>query len=131
MEFQSKHATPGIAWINGQPFQLHPGVATPGARSPPEHASANLRIQSSLSDDHSPAARARKAKQRLRRLFERARRHAKDRARLCRDDEYEILRVAYQFVRAWRSEGATRKLDASCAPRPQSPSAAGPICSSW
>jgi hypothetical protein len=111
MEFQSKHATPGIAWINGQPFQLHPGVATPGARSPQEHASANLRIENPAVEDHSPAARAQKAKRRLRRLFEQARRKAKGRARLCRDDEYEILRCAYRAVRAWRSDGVHDEIE--------------------
>jgi hypothetical protein len=44
-------------------------------------------------------------RRRLRRLFATARRNARGRARLDRTEEYEILRVAYQCVRAWRSEG--------------------------
>jgi hypothetical protein len=111
MEFQSKHATPGIAWINGQPFQLHPGVATPAKGAPQDHASTDLRVKNPAADDHTPIARARKAKRRLRRLFEQAKRNAKDRARLCRADEHEILRVAYRFVRLWRSDGIQEEIE--------------------
>jgi hypothetical protein len=109
MEFHNKQFTPGIAWINGQPFQLGPGEAT-AAKTMQDHASRALRIQDPPVEDHSPAARARKAKRRLRRLFEHARRNAKGRARLCRSHEYEILRVAYQSVRAWRSEGVHEEI---------------------
>ena len=67
------------------------GNFSPAAKSPQDDAPTNLRIQTPPAEDHSPAARARKAKRRLRRLFERARRNAKGRARLCRTDEYELL----------------------------------------
>ena len=86
--------------MDGQSVQLRPSVATPAAKSPQEPASPNLRIQNPPADDHT-AARALKAKRRLRRLFERANRNAKGRARA---DEYEILRCAYRAVRAWRSD---------------------------
>jgi hypothetical protein len=113
MEFQSKQTTPGIAWINGKPFQLGSAGSThtPDAKSSQEQASTDLRIQNPPPDDSTPAARARKAKRRLRRLLRNARRHAKDRARLCRADEYEILRVAYRAVRAWRSDGASQEIE--------------------
>jgi hypothetical protein len=55
--------------------------------------------------------RARKARRRLRRLFVAARRKAKGRARLCRADEYEVLRSAYRAVRAWRSDGVHEKIE--------------------
>jgi len=110
MEFQIRRIIPaasrqfGIARINGQPFQLRPSAATPVAKSPEECASPDLGIENPPADDYRSAARARKAKRRLRRLFKLARRNAKGRARLCRADEYEILRSAYRAVRAWRSE---------------------------
>jgi hypothetical protein len=116
MESQTKQTTPAaspptrIAWINGEPFQLG-SVATPAARSLSKHASTNLRIQNPQADDYTPATRARKAKRRLRRLFEHARRNAKGRARLCRSHEYEILRVAYRSVRAWRREGVDEEIE--------------------
>jgi hypothetical protein len=96
--------------MDGQSVQLRPSVATPAAKSPQEPASPNLRIQNPPADDHT-AARARKAKRRLRRLFERANRNAKGRARLCRADEYEILRCAYRAVRAWRSDGIQEEIE--------------------
>jgi hypothetical protein len=111
MEFQSKQTTPGIAWINGQPFKLGPGEATPAKGAPQDHASTDLHIQDPPGDDHTPAARARKAKRRLRRLFEHVRRNAKGQARLCRADEYEILRCAYRFVRLWRSDGVHEEIE--------------------
>jgi hypothetical protein len=44
-------------------------------------------------------------------LFAAAKRNARGRARLCRADEYEILRVAYRSVRAWRSEGVQTEIE--------------------
>jgi hypothetical protein len=117
MEFQNKQTTPAasrpvtIGWINGEPFQLRPAGATPGVKSPPEQALTNLRIEDSPPGDHTPAARARKAKRRLRRLFEHARRNAMGRPRLCRSDEYDILRCAYRAVRAWRSDGVHDEIE--------------------
>jgi hypothetical protein len=108
MEFHNKQFTPGI---NGQPFKLGPDEATPVTKSPQNHASADLQIQNPLADDYTPIARARKAKRRLRRLFETARRNAKGRARLCRSDEYEILRCAYRAVRAWRRDGSQEEIE--------------------
>ena len=64
---------------------------------------------------HSPRItaqpRPRKARRRLRRLFDAARRKAKGQARLCRADEYEVLRCAYRAVRAWRSDGVHEKTE--------------------
>jgi hypothetical protein len=111
MEFQIKKTTPGIAWINGQPFPLDPGEATVAKRPMQDHASTNLRIQNPQADDFTPAARAQKAKRRLRRLFEKARRNAKGQVRLNRADEYEILRCAYRSVRAWRREGVDELIE--------------------
>jgi hypothetical protein len=117
MEFHNKQTTPAaspqtrIAWINGEPFQVG-SVGPTHTNSPPQsHASTNLRLQNAQADDHTPAARARKAKRRLRRLFEHASRNAKGRARLCRADEYEILRCAYRAVRAWRSDGIQEEIE--------------------
>ena len=70
-----------------------------------------LETPSQFAEDHSPAARARKARRRLRRLFEAARRKAKGQARLCRADEYDVLRCAYRAVRAWRSDGVHEEIE--------------------
>src|SRR5918993_4587399 len=61
-------------------------------------------------DDSSPAAPARRATRRLRRLFEKAERAAKRQARLCRADEYRVLRCAYAAVRCWQQDGITREI---------------------
>jgi hypothetical protein len=97
--------------IDGQSVQLRPSVTTAVAKSQQDHASADLRIQNPPADDHSPALRARKAKRRLRRLFEETKRNAKGRARLCRSEEYEILRCAYRAVQVWRSEGIQEEIE--------------------
>ena len=64
-----------------------------------------------LSEDHSPAARARRARRRLKRLFESAKRGAKGRARLRRAHQHEILRSAYRAVRAWREDGIVDEVE--------------------
>jgi len=61
--------------------------------------------------DNSPAARARRARRKLRRLFEDARRAAHGKTRLRRDDEYELLRCAYAVVRRWEREGVGQEID--------------------
>src|SRR5215217_138329 len=68
-------------------------------------------VETSADEERSPAARARKAKRRLRRLFEHAIRNARGRARLCRADEYEMLWVAYRAVRAWRNDGVHDEIE--------------------
>jgi hypothetical protein len=77
----------------------------------PQPAPEELETPSQFTEDHSPAARARKARRRLRRLFDAARQKAKGRARLCRADEYEVLRSAYRAVRAWRSDGVHEQIE--------------------
>jgi hypothetical protein len=44
-------------------------------------------------------------------LFETAWHKSKHQARLCRADEYEILRCAYRAVRAWQSEGIQEEIE--------------------
>ena len=61
--------------------------------------------------DNSPAARARRARRKLRRLFEEARRAANGQARLRRDDEYQLLRCAYAMVRRWEREGVGQEIE--------------------
>ena len=64
-----------------------------------------------IPDDNSPAARARRARRKLRRLFEEARRRAKRQVRLRRDDEYQLLRCAYAVVRRWKREGVGQEIE--------------------
>ena len=64
-----------------------------------------------IPDDNSPAARARRARRKLRRLFEDARRAAHGKTRLRRDDEYQLLRCAYAVVRCWEREGVGQEID--------------------
>ena len=72
MEFQSKQTTPGeLRGSTVSLFSSVPGRRNHRQRPPQDHASTDLRIQDPPADDHTPAARARKAKRRLRRLFER------------------------------------------------------------
>src|SRR4051812_31861685 len=77
----------------------------------PQQAAMELETASQFAEDHSPAARARKARRRLRRLFVAARRKAKGRARLCRADEYEVLRCAYRALRAWRGDRVHEEIE--------------------
>ena len=62
-------------------------------------------------DNNNPAARARRARRRLRRLFEKARRAAKGQARLGRDHEYQLLNFAYGAVRRWKREGVGQQIE--------------------
>jgi hypothetical protein len=87
--------------IDGQSVQPRSRAAAHAPARPQEHAQ-NLETRSEFAEAYRSAARARKAKRRLRRLFATARRNAKGRARLCRADEYKILRCAYRAVRAWQ-----------------------------
>jgi hypothetical protein len=95
--------------IDGQSVQPRSPAAAHSAR-PQEHAQ-NLETRSEFAEDHRSAARARKAKRRLRRLFEQAIRNAKGRARLCRADEYEIVRCAYRAVRTWQRDGVHEEIE--------------------
>ena len=96
--------------IDGQSVQPRSPAAAHAPARPQEHAQ-NPETRSEFAEDHRSAERARKAKRRLRRLFEQASRNAKGRARLCRADEYEILRCAYRAVRAWRSDGVQEEIE--------------------
>jgi hypothetical protein len=96
--------------IHGQSVQPRSPAAAHAPPRPQEHAQ-NLETRSELAEDHRSATRARKAKRRLRRLFATARRNAKDRARLCRADEYKILRCAYRAVRAWQLDGVHDEIE--------------------
>jgi hypothetical protein len=78
---------------------------------PPQEHAQNPETRSEFAEDDRSAARARKAKRRLRSLFEQASRNSKGRARLCRADEYKILRVAYKCVRAWRRDGVQEEIE--------------------
>ena len=95
--------------IDGQSVQPRSPAAAPAPSRPQEHA-RNPETRSDIAEDHRSAARARKAKRRLRRLFEQASRNAKSRARLGRADEYDILRCAYRAVRAWRRDGIQEEI---------------------
>ena len=55
-----------------------------------------------------------------------AKQKAKGRARLCRADEYEVLRCAYRAVRAWRSDGVQRDETNDLALRFEAAKAAAP-----
>jgi len=96
--------------IDGQSVQPRSPAAAHAPARPQEHAQ-NPETRSEFVEDYRSAARARKAKRRLRRLFATARRNAKGRARLCRVDEYKILRCAYRAVRAWRSDGVQEEIE--------------------
>jgi hypothetical protein len=92
--------------IEGQSVQPR----SPAAAHAQEHAQ-NPETRSEFAEDHRSAARARKAKRRLRRIFEHASRNAKGRARLGRTEEYEVLRIAYRAVRAWRKDGVQEEIE--------------------
>jgi hypothetical protein len=95
--------------IDGQSVQPRsPAAAHAPAR--PQHAQ-NPESRGVFAEDHRSAARAPKAKRRLRRIFAAAKRNAKGRARLYRADEYKILRCAYRAVRAWRSYGVHEEIE--------------------
>jgi hypothetical protein len=87
------------------------------SRKPPRRdwsARLNPRNEASLeippAQDDSHAARARQARQRLRRLYEMVRRAAEGQARLCRADEYALLKYAYQAVRCWQRDGVKARI---------------------
>ena len=64
-----------------------------------------------IPQDNSPAARARRARRKLRRMFEAARRATKGRARLGRDHQYHLLKFAYGAVRRWKREGVGQEIE--------------------
>jgi hypothetical protein len=96
--------------IDGQSVQPRSSAAAHAPARPQEHAD-DPETRGEFAKAYRSAARARKAKRRLGRSFEYARRNAKGRARLCRTDEYEILRCAYRAVRAWRSHGVHEEIE--------------------
>jgi hypothetical protein len=61
--------------------------------------------------DERPAARARRARQRLRSLFDKATRAAKDQARLRRVDQVALLRSTYIAVRCWERDGIAEAVE--------------------
>ena len=65
----------------------------------------------SLDADNSPAARARRTRRKLRRLFADASRTAQGQVRLCRTEEYQLLRSAYAAVRRWRDDGVAEEIE--------------------
>jgi len=95
------------ARINPQP------IALPVAPTPIEPSAIGPEQPCPLAipDDNSPAARARRARSKLRRLFEEARRAAQGQARLGRDHEYQLLQCAYAVVRRWKREGVAQEID--------------------
>ena len=95
------------ARINPQP------IAVPVAPTPMEPIAIGPEqpCPVAIPDDNSPAARARRARRKLRRLFEDARRAAHGKARLRRDDEYQLLRCAYAMVRCWEREGVGQEIE--------------------
>jgi hypothetical protein len=92
------------------PVQTREFRAAHASARPQEHAQ-NPETRREFAEDHRSVARARKAKRRLRRLFAGAKRNARGPARLGRDDEYEILRCAYQSVRAWQRDGVHHEIE--------------------
>jgi hypothetical protein len=96
--------------IDCQSVQPRSPAAAHAPARPQEHAQ-NRKTRSEFAEDDRSAARARKAKRRLRRLFEQASRNAKGRTRLGRADEYEILRCAYRAVRAWQRDGVHHEIE--------------------
>ncbi len=93
--------------INPQPIAV-PGVPTPMEPIPigPEPP-----YPVTIQQDNSPAARARRARRKLGRLFEKARGAAQGQARFARDDEYYLLKFAYGAVRRWRREGIGQEIE--------------------
>jgi hypothetical protein len=61
--------------------------------------------------ERTPAARARRAQWKIRRLFKDASRAAKGQVRLRRADEYELLRYVYAVVRRWRDDGIVDEIE--------------------
>ncbi len=92
-------------------------LQTPGARksqfsrieSVPEPRRGDL-IEP-VRHDSSPAARAYRARRRLRRHFEKARRAARGQVRLRRADQHEMLRIAYAAVRCWQQDGVAEEIE--------------------
>ena len=95
------------ARINPQP------IAVPVAPTPMEPIAIGPEqpYPVAIPHDNSPAARARRARRKLRRLFEEARRAAKGQARLGRDHEYQLLKCAYGAVRRWKREGVGQEIE--------------------
>ena len=61
--------------------------------------------------DDTPAARARRALWKIRRLFKDASRAAKGQVRVRRADEYELLRCVYAAVRCWQEDGIAEEIE--------------------
>ena len=96
------------------PARIYPQpISVPVAPTPvaPTAISPEPPYPVAIPQDNSPAARARRARRKLRRLFEKARRAARRQARLGRDEEYELLRCAYAMVRCWEREGVGQEIE--------------------
>ncbi len=79
--------------------------------SPPQPKADQPQSESVAPADDTPAARARRARWKIRRLFKDARRAAKGQVRLRRADEYELLRGAYAAVRCWQEGGVAEEIE--------------------
>ncbi len=101
--------TPGGQTSRFKPLVREP---VPAFRACNEHLNpTHVAPLARTEEDNSPAARARRATRRLRQHFERARRAARGQARLCRADEYELLRHAYVAVRCWQQDGVAEEIE--------------------
>jgi hypothetical protein len=87
-----------------------PPVPVTGEHLPPS-AHAVPAPATSPGPDHSPAARARRARRKLARLYARATRAAQGKARLPRADEYAMLRTAYAAVRCWQQDEVAEEIE--------------------
>ncbi len=86
--------------------------------SPPQPKADQPQSESVAPADDTPAARARRARWKIRRLFKDARRAAKGQVRLRRADEYELLRCTYAAVWCSQEDGVAEEIErASCAPK--------------
>ena len=92
------HAVPRLHHI------VLPSRPQPKATDQPQSASV-------APADDTPAARARRARWKIRRLFKDASRAAKGQVRLRRADEYELLRCVYAAVRRWQEGGMAEEIE--------------------
>ena len=115
--------------IDGQSVQPRSPAAAHAPARPQEHAQ-NPETRSEFAEDHRSAARARKAKRRLRRLFER--RGEMRRAERAFAELTSTKFCGLPIERSGRGgeTGSRRRLNASCGPRLRSLLAVSRVCSS-
>ena len=91
---------------------LQPLPPAPGLDVSPKPSGDQEPLSPRLLDaDNSPAARARRTRRKLRRLFADASRTAQGQVRLCRTEEYQLLRCAYAAVQRWRDDGVAEEIE--------------------